>query len=128
RPVLFRQFTQLQLSTGQYLCDLDQDGPRAPDPQAIVRRYVTAVGAMPARSTPLLPADDIDPADAPQRVDPERFTQSHFYAELAAMRTERDWRDGWQGVRVMLLDASRIRPAESDLPVLLGDPIERGSR
>jgi len=112
RPVLFRRSAQLQLSDGQYICDIDREGPRAPDAQAIVRRYVTAVGAMPARPTPLLLAEGVSPTAVVQPVDPGRLTQEHFYAELAAMRTERDWRDGWRGVRVMLLDACRLAPID----------------
>jgi hypothetical protein len=121
RPVLFRRSANIQLTNGQYLCDIDQQGPTAPDPQALVRQYVTAVGAMPFRPAPLLPADGVDPSDVVHPVDPERLTQEHFFAELVAMRTERDWRDGWQGVRVMLLDASRLHPANSDPPVPLVD-------
>ena len=39
RPVLFRRSNKIQLSSGQYLCDLDQQGPKAPDPHALIRQY-----------------------------------------------------------------------------------------
>jgi len=96
------------LEGGQYVCDLDRDGPPVREARALVPRYPTDPLALPV-NPPLLPRDE-ESGDARARalVDTQLMTWNRFYAELYASYRERVAWGQWTGFRLTVLDGSRL--------------------
>ena len=93
---------------GHYVCDIDRDGPPVREARALVPRYGGGATCLPEHP-PEIPPDgaNVGPG-ARALVDTTALTWPRFQAELRASHHERASRGRWSGVRLTVLDASRL--------------------
>lgn len=96
-----------ELGGGQYVCDIECDEPPLDWCQAVVPDGASDRSSIPPHIPRLPPVAGVR---RPARLQTDRMTYPMFFAELVAMRRERMRRDGWHGVRVLTVDASRLDP------------------